>query len=194
MNKFSLLSAIILTASILISGCTTTDSDLPPEPPPPGSTGAAVAGGGVTGMAAHTVYAQFAEPLVSYTINSQDFTFTSTDDTDSISIQIDDDAVYRYAYVSKNGNNWEAVPLTGNARGGNWLTGTATGTEQIMPSEFGLTTDGQSVQRNFVVTYSCTKTVTGWDCHSGWQIWQFNTSLEGDESPFVPVDFDLTAS
>jgi hypothetical protein len=71
----------------------------------------------------HSIYSGFAEPESLFTLNSRDFGFADETDTRSITLNANDDAVYRYAYISHDGQPWEQFDLTGTALGGYWLTG-----------------------------------------------------------------------
>jgi hypothetical protein len=127
----------------------------------------------------HSTYSGFAEPESSFILNTRDFSFPSEADTLSLTVSAEDDAVYRYAYVSHDGQAWEPVDLTGTVLGGPWLNGSVSGEVSFNSTEFGLYQSRLSTRRNFVVVYSCSRTLGSWDCHDGWQIWQFDASLEG---------------
>jgi hypothetical protein len=125
----------------------------------------------------HSIYTGFAEPEQAFTMNSRDFTFADETESQMVTLTAGDYAVYRYAYVSYDGQPWEQFELSGNALGGEWLNGSVSGEVTFNSTEFGLYQSRLSTQRNFIVIYSCSRDASGWDCHGGWQIWQFNASL-----------------
>ncbi len=135
-----------------------------------------------TGMAAHRDYPQFSVPHQGYTLGSSSILFSSVSDTDTISINADDNAVYKYGYVSYSGSSWESVELSGDSLGGDWLSGGVSAQLSLKASDFGLSEPGASAERNFVVVYSCSRASNAWDCHGGWQILRFDAGIE--EQPY----------
>lgn len=127
----------------------------------------------------HPKYTDFAQPLASYTLSNRNISFEDTSQTRGITISSSDNAVYRYAYISIGGGAWIPANLSGSTFDDVWLNGSVTTQLTFRASNFSLSTPGTSASRNFIVAYSCSRNATGWDCHSGWQIWQFNASLAG---------------
>jgi hypothetical protein len=126
----------------------------------------------------HAVYTGFAEPETSYTIDSVEINFSSLGDVKTLSISVSDTAVYRYAYVSADGQLWQKADLSGNLFGGLWLTGNASAQLSFTPGNFSLGEASLSTDRNFVVVYTCSRSRNAWDCHDGWQILQFSANLK----------------
>jgi pectate lyase len=126
----------------------------------------------------HSIYTGFAEPEAAFTLNSRDFSFPSETDTRSLTITAQDDAVYRYGFISYDGQAWKPFELAGNALGGEWLNGSVVGQMTFSPVNFSLDQSRLSTRRNFVVVYSCSRDAGTWNCHDGWQIWQFNATLQ----------------
>ncbi len=142
----------------------------------------------LTGYASHSTYSGFAEPHPSFLLSPAGITFQEDSGSEAVHVQADDFAVYRYGYASLDGKEWERFELSGNALGGDWLNGTVSGDIAMEPSDFGLTQERLSTQRNFVVVYSCSRTGGTWDCHDGWQIWQFDVSFnEGVHADVIGV-------
>ena len=139
---------------------------------------AAIGSAAITGYAAHGKYGGFAEPVAGYTLSAGDFVFSNASDANPMAVTADDFAVYRYVYASLNGSPWQRFELTGRVLGGDWLNGSVSAGITLNASDFGLSQSRLSTQRNYVVLYSCSRTGGVWDCHGGWQIWQFNASLE----------------
>ncbi len=139
----------------------------------------------ITGYAAHQTYANFAEPLASYSVSSRDFSFGSEGGSAQMAVSADDFAVYRYGYVSYDGQDWRSFTFYGSALGGDWLNGSASATLDFGPSDMRLTQSRLSTDANFVVAYTCTRTGNTWDCHDGWQIWQFSGSMQGGQEQVV---------
>jgi hypothetical protein len=137
--------------------------------------------------ASHQTYAGFAQPVASYSLSARNISFATAADAKTISLSASDYAVYKYAYVSTDGQAWKLVPLSGNALGGLWLNGSVTGQLPLTAANFSLTQSRLSTARNFVVVYTCSRNSTGWDCHSGWQIWQFDASMLSPYPAFAKV-------
>ncbi len=140
-----------------------------------------------TGMVAHQSYAGFAQPLQSYAIQPEGMTFSPAGSQKTMSLSASDFAVYRYGYVSYDGGQWQRFELSGSTLGGDWLNGSVSAKIPMAASDFGLSQSRFSTQRNFVVVYSCSRTAGSWDCHDGWQIWQFDASLQSSYPSFAEV-------
>ncbi len=128
--------------------------------------------------AAHGTYAGFAEPVASYRLSAGDMGFASESSSSQMGIELDDYAIYRYGYVSYDGEDWERFELSGSPLGGEWLNGSVSAQLSMVPARFNLSQSRLSARRNFVVVYSCSRASGTWDCHGGWQIWQFNATLD----------------
>ena len=133
----------------------------------------------------HPYYKNFSEPLVAFSLNSTDVAFTSGDEIASLEVSAKDFAVYRYAYVSLDGSDWIRTELSGKNLGGDWLNGSVSAQITMEASDLGLAEPGSSAARNYVVVYSCSRTANAWDCHGGWQIWQFNAIYDDEKPPVV---------
>lgn len=132
-----------------------------------------------TGFAAHEQFAGFsaassgfpAPPTVS---------FTSVSTQKAWTFSLTDDVVYKTAYVSRDGNTWAPVTLSGSAYQGSssWIAGSASGTVAVVPADFGLSSSRTFSGDNYVIVYSCSKAGSSWDCHDGrWQLQQCNATL-----------------
>jgi hypothetical protein len=134
----------------------------------------------VTGHTIHPVYSGFALPIENFA-GIPNIVYTSLTEQRTITISTRDDIVYKTAYFSTDGKTWRAITLSGNSykNSNQWINGSAAGTIYVNPSTFNLSSAKTFSSRNYVITYSCTRTTNNWDCHSDtWQIRQFNTSLD----------------
>ncbi len=132
---------------------------------------------GISSAAQSSSYPGFAEPRQAFSLDSRHVSFQDQDEELTLSVSASDFAVYRYGYVSYDGSGWVRFELSGNTLGGDWLNGSVYANIQLNTSDFGLAESKMSANRNFVVIYSCSRAADAWDCHGGWQIWQFNASM-----------------
>lgn len=124
------------------------------------------------GYAAHPFYNTFGITVQSFSAPSR-LEFTNTDNYRTIYFSVNDDAVYRTAYISINGSNWTAVNLTGETLKGNWLKGETLGSLRVNKNKIPLHNNTD----NYIIIYTCTKDSSIWNCHDNkWQLRQFNTS------------------
>jgi hypothetical protein len=126
----------------------------------------------------HMAYAGFAQPVASYMLDKTSVTLSTATESKTLSVSVSDYAVYRYAYVSMDGQAWKQVQLSGNSLGGMWLNGSVTGQLSLTAGNFSLSQSRLSTARNFVVVYTCSRNGDAWDCHDGWQIWNFSARLD----------------
>ena len=132
----------------------------------------------ISEAAPHSVYQGFAEPIPSYSLSTLSLDFADAVGQRTLSVSSNDYAVYRYAYVSTDGSPWQRLDLSGKTLGGDWLNGSVTGQVSFTASDFGLSQSRLSARRNYVVVYSCSRSAWLWDCHTGWQIWQFDATIQ----------------
>ncbi|MGV8171274.1 MAG: right-handed parallel beta-helix repeat-containing protein [Candidatus Woesearchaeota archaeon] len=154
---------IICTIAVLLVGINHNNlNDIPLNPTEPTN---------LVGQALHPLYAGFSSTISGFNaINTLEF--SSTDTQKFLTFSITDDAVYRTAYVSINGADWQQVSLTGTILGGYWLQRSATGTINILKSQISAGTN----TNNYIIVYSCRRGVGSWDCYDGlWQIYTFTT-------------------
>ncbi len=143
--------------------------------------------------ASHEKYPGFAEPIQSFSLSEDNVAFSSEAGTVPLGIGISDDAVYMYGYASYNGGSWQRFELSGGLFGGDWLSGSVSSEIVSSPESFGLSAEKAFSGSNFIVVYSCSRLPDDWDCHGGWQIAQFNASLDdgschGDSCGFAESD------
>ncbi len=131
----------------------------------------------------HPLYQNFAEPESQFSVSSRNIFFSPGISSQTMAFSHSDDAIYKYAYISLAGQPWEQVVLSGDSLGGKWVSGSVQSDVVIESSSFSLA-EGETDEGNFLVVYSCSRLAGAWDCHNGWQIWQFNATLsEGSEPP-----------
>lgn len=140
----------------VLASCT---SALPPEPSRPGEKS------GQKLLAGRAFFSNLEQ--LGY---AQPTTFSISADSltkgENLSILVqNEDYVYRYYYISLNGQ-WDKRTFPGQpVANSNWIASSAS-------ASFSTATLPEG--DNYVVAYSCTKKKTGWDCHNNrWQIHQF---------------------
>lgn len=133
----------------------------------------------------HPTYDGFAQPLDTYTLDKDSLAFASLEDTKTLTITAQDHFIYSTAYISRDSQSWQPLTLSGNSTGQGWISQTATTTiTNQQPASFRLTSTRTSTNDNYLIIYSCSRSTQGsdaspgWDCHDGWQIKQFSTTLE----------------
>ncbi|MBN1275590.1 DUF4038 domain-containing protein [Candidatus Woesearchaeota archaeon] len=136
--------------------------------------GAAVlSSSGITGMTPHSQYPDLYSAAHDTTIDGQLLSTT-------------DNAVYKEAWYSINGDDWQSTTLQGTpyTDSEDWLSGTATTT---LPSS--ILNQGE----HYVLTYTCTYN-NGWDCHG--DKWQLNiiTKEPAEEAIAINAGTDETAT
>ncbi len=141
----------------------------------------------LAGASPHGLYAGFAQPVASFGLSENEITFSPDSGPVPLDVVISDDAVYRYGYMSLDGQAWKQFNFTGDALGGSWLSGSVAAKVELSPEDFNMDGSRTSTKRNFVVAYSCFRDGGSWDCHEGWQIWQFNGSIQHQEVQVVGV-------
>ncbi|HYD03003.1 MAG TPA: LamG-like jellyroll fold domain-containing protein [Alphaproteobacteria bacterium] len=98
-----------------------------------------------------------------------------------LKITVTDSAIYRYGYISLNGGQWQKIELNGSGLKEDWFAGRATLLYALKPSDLGIVNGSSS--ENYIIVYSCSKIIAGWDCHGNkWQIEQFNITIAGNIS------------
>ncbi|MBN1275589.1 right-handed parallel beta-helix repeat-containing protein [Candidatus Woesearchaeota archaeon] len=115
----------------------------------------------IASMAPHSHYPDLYSAAHDVTINQQSMT-------------IKDTAIYKEAWLSINGADWQSTTLQGipYADSEDWLATTATAT---LPSS--ILNQGE----HYIITYSCTYN-NGWDCHGGkWQLRVINNTVAEQE-------------
>ncbi len=127
---------------------------------------------------AESAYQGFSDPIDVFSLSSYELEFAEGEDTILIGLASEDDAVYEYGYISYDGSGWNRFTLSGDALGGSWLMGPVSAEISVPKDAFGMSTQRNRTDKNFIVVYSCTRSRGSWDCHGGWQIVQFNASLE----------------
>ena len=145
-------------------------------------------------------YPGYANPVSSIVVDNN-LIFNSLSDVVSKSIDISDDIIYRLAYVSFDDSSWSPFNLTPSGSGtiiGEWIYGRGISSISFSPSILHLNNTRTVSNNTFIIIYSCSKNTTlkAWDCHSGWQILQFNAILNsqgsGSSLPFTWTDELMT--
>lgn len=113
-------------------------------------------------------YENYADPVSGFTMPSS-VSFASGESQKGLSVSVTDSAVYRTGHYSFGDGSWHAFNFSQQGTNG-WVLGTAT-KDLAVPA--GSSTD------NYVITYTCTKNGSTWNCHDNkWQIRQFGTSIQ----------------
>ena len=148
-------------------------------------------------------YEGFSLPGQEFSVDQQSLSFSDLQETKSITMSVNDDAVYKQAYLSIAGNNWQPITLQGDVLSGSWIAGQAQAQMSIRAQDMGFEgTPGETVE-NYVITYSCSRQECSqstdescWDCHSNqWQLQVFNATYdEGQQPPQTGTFIAVTAS
>ena len=143
------------------------------------------------GYASSALYSGYAVPIISINVDNN-LIFNSSSDFVQKSVDVSDYIIYRRAYVSYDGSSWTQFNLTPtNTVSGDWIYGRGITNISFSPSMLHLNTSRTSSNNTFIIVYSCSKNTTlkSWDCHSGWQILQFNAQLNSAASVSPSITF-----
>jgi len=138
---------------------------------------------GNVGFAVSPLFPGFALPL-SYVVNSF-LVFPDLSTVVSRVFDVSDSVIYRYGYVSYDGQPWQQFTLTtSNSVSGDWIYTKGTATVPFTPSQLRMSSSRNVSNNTYVVIYSCSKTTSNaWDCHDGWQITKFDAKITVSTSP-----------
>lgn len=123
------------------------------------------------GFAAHPIYGGFSVMTDTFDLYS-DLVYGSADPYKTLRFSLSDSLIYKTAYISVDGNNWQPVTLTGTTPISNWFSGSASGSVDVSTNHVpsGVTSN------NYIAVYSCSRNGTLWDCNDNqWQITTFTT-------------------
>jgi len=134
------------------------------------------------GFAVNPLYPGFALPL-SYIINSY-IVFPDVSTTISRSFDVSDTVVYRYGYVSYDGQPWTPFTLTtSNTVSGDWIYTKGTATISFTPTQLRMNLNRNVSNNTYVVVYTCSRVNNVWDCHNGWQITKLDAKINPTNIP-----------
>lgn len=132
----------------------------------------------LVGRVISETYPEYAQQET-FTINEEEYIFENENDSKTIIINITDDAIYYLGYISNNEENWTPFNITpGEAQQGYWIANTTTANINITANQLA----NPNTSENYIVIYTCSENEGTWDCHDGWQIKQFNTSINTTEN------------
>ena len=139
------------------------------------------------GFAIHPLYAGYALPFAYSGVNTF-LQFSSVDASISSSFDVSDTVIYRYGYVSYDGQSWQQFNLTtNNAISGAWIYTKGTANVAFTPSQLRMSLSRNVSNNTYVVIYSCSRTTSNaWDCHDGWQIIKFDAKIGTSTTP-IPI-------
>jgi len=135
------------------------------------------------GFAVSSLYPGYALPL-SYVVNSF-LVFPNVSSTISRVFDVSDTVIYRYGYVSYDGQPWTPFTLTtSNVVSGDWIYTKGTASISFTLAQLRMSLSRNVSNNTFVVVYSCSRTTSNaWDCHDGWQITKFDAMITVPTSP-----------
>ena len=129
------------------------------------------------GFAVSPLYPGFALPFAYSGVNTY-LVFPDISTTVSTSFDVSDTVIYRYGYVSYDGQSWQQFTLTtSNAVSSDWIFTKGTATVSFTPSQLRMSSSRNVSNNTFVVVYSCSRVNNAWDCHDGWQITKFDAKI-----------------
>jgi hypothetical protein len=118
----------------------------------------------------------FSPPIDTFTADKEEIAMSS-DDTLSMHVDMNDTIIYPFGYLSTDGRNWRRVSMIGEDMEGQWIIGETSFNLSLSSDDFEIEQFPYRSETHLIV-YSCSRSALGhWDCHGGWQIKTFNTTL-----------------